>query len=143
CVARHGAVHAGKASVSFGEIVKRGNLARSLTPEQLAKLPMKPAAERRMIGKATPARDIPGKTNGQGLYGLDAKVAGMVYARPKLPPTRNDSVVVAIDDSAAKAVPGYQKTIALQDPSGTVPGWVVVTGDSFIAANRACDLVKV
>ncbi|WP_394764522.1 molybdopterin cofactor-binding domain-containing protein [Phenylobacterium sp.] len=143
CVARNGAIHAGKASVSYGEIVKRGALARSLTAEQLAKLPMKPAAERRLVGKAARARDIPDKTNGQGLYGLDAKVPGMVYARPKLPPTRNDSVVVSIDDSAAKAVPGYQKSIALTDPSGTVPGWVVVVADSFIAATRACDLVKV
>ena len=143
CTARRGAVHAGKASVSYGEIVTLGQLTRSLTPEQLAKLPMKPAAERRLIGKATHARDIPAKTNGQGLYGLDASVPGMVYARPKLPPTRYDCVVTDIDDSAAKAVPGYQKSVALTDPSGTVPGWVVVIADSFIAANKACDLVKV
>ncbi|WP_372786987.1 molybdopterin cofactor-binding domain-containing protein [Phenylobacterium sp.] len=143
CVARNGAIHAGKASVSYGAIVTRGNLARSFTPEQLAKLPMKPAAERRLIGKAVQARDIPSKTNGQGVYGIDAVVPGMVYARPKLPPTRYDSVVVSIDDSAAKAVPGYQKSLALDDPSGTVPGWVVVLADSFVAANKACDLVKV
>jgi isoquinoline 1-oxidoreductase subunit beta len=143
CVARNGAVHAGKASVSYGEIVTRGNLARSFTPEQLAKLPVKPAGERRLIGKPVRARDIPAKTNGQGVYGLDATVPGMLYARPKLPPTRYDSVVVAIDDSAAKAVPGYRRSIALEDPSGTVPGWVVVLAQSFVAANRAADLVKV
>jgi isoquinoline 1-oxidoreductase beta subunit len=143
CAARNGAVHAGKASISYGEIVTRGNLSRKLSPEDLAKLPIKPAAERRLIGKATRARDIPGKTNGQGVYGLDAQVPGMVYARPKIPPTRYDSVVTAIDDSAAKAVPGYQKSVALTDPSGTVPGWVVVLADSFIAANKAADLVKV
>jgi isoquinoline 1-oxidoreductase beta subunit len=143
CVARNGAVHAGKASVSYGEIVTRGDLSRKLTPEALAKLPMKPAAERRLIGKATHARDIPAKTNGQGLYGLDASVPGMVYARPKLPPTRYDSVVTAIDDAAAKSVAGYQKSIVLTDPSGTVPGWVVVLADSFVAANKAADLVKV
>jgi isoquinoline 1-oxidoreductase subunit beta len=51
--------------------------------------------------------------------------------------------VVAIDDSAAKAVPGYRRSIALEDPSGTVPGWVVVLAQSFVAANRAADLVKV
>ena len=143
CVARNGAVHAGKASVSYSEIVTRGNLNRKLTAEDLAKLPIKPPAERRLIGKATHARDIPGKTNGQGLFGLDAKVPGMMYARPKLPPTRYDSVVTAIEDSAARSVPGYQKSIALIDPSGTVPGWVVVLADSFIAANKAADLVKV
>jgi CO/xanthine dehydrogenase Mo-binding subunit len=143
CTARNGAVHAGKASISYGEIVTRGNLSRKLTAEDLAKLPIKPAADRRLIGKATHARDIPGKTNGQGVYGLDAQVPGMVYARPKIPPTRYDSVVTAIDDSAARAVPGYQKSIALTDPSRTVPGWVVVLADSFVAANKAADLVKV
>ena len=143
CIARNGAIHAGKASVTYGDIVTRGNVARTFTPEQLAKMPMKAAAERKLIGKPAHARDIPGKTNGQGVYGLDATVPGMVYARPKLPPTRNDSVVVSIDDSAAKAVPGYLKTLALTDPSGTVPGWVVVLGSSFVAAARATDLVKV
>ncbi|HEY0435236.1 MAG TPA: molybdopterin cofactor-binding domain-containing protein, partial [Phenylobacterium sp.] len=110
---------------------------------QLAKMPVKPASERRLIGKHAKARDIPVKTNGQGVYGIDAVVPGMVYARPKLPPTRLSSTVVSIDDSAAKAVPGYLKSIALEDPSGSVPGWVVVLGDSFVAANRACDLVQV
>jgi len=37
----------------------------------------------------------------------------------------------------------YLKSLALEDPSGTVPGWVVVFADSFIAANRAADLVRV
>ena len=31
------------------------------------------------------------KLNGAARYGIDAKVADMVYARPKLPPTRNGS----------------------------------------------------
>ena len=143
CVARNGAVVAGKASVSYGDIVARGNLARTFTPDQLAKMPMKPAADRRLIGKPTQARDIPAKTNGTGVYGIDAVAPGMVYARPKLPPTRYDSVVVSVDDSAAKAVPGYLRSLTLDDPSGTVPGWVVVVATSFVAANKACDLVKV
>lgn len=143
CVARHGAVHAGKSSVSYGEIVKRGQVGRSFTDKDLAKMPIKPVAERRLIGKDAPARDIPAKVRGTGVYGLDAKIPGMIYARPKLPPTRNDSEVVAIDDSAAKAVPGYLGAIALKDASGSVPGWVMVLGETFVAANRATDLVKV
>ncbi len=143
CTARNGAVVAGKASISYGDIVAKGNLARTFTADQLAKLPMKPASERRLIGKPTQARDIPGKTDGTGVYGLDAVAPGMVYARPKLPPTRYDSVVVSVDDSAAKAVPGYLQSLKIDDPSGTVPGWVVVVASSFAAANKACDLVKV
>lgn len=143
CLARNGAVVAGKRSVSYGEIVAKGDLSRTFTAEQLAKLPIKPAAERRIIGKPGQARDIPAKTNGQAKYGLDARVAGMVYARPKLPPTRYGSKVSAIDETAAKAVPGYIRAVALDDPSGTVPGWVMVYADSFVAADRACEALKV
>ena len=86
----------------YGDIVARGDLRRSYTPEQLKQMPIKPAAERRLIGRDTIAIDIPPKTNGEARYGLDAVVDGMIYARPKVPPTRNDSKVVSIDDSAAK-----------------------------------------
>ncbi|HEV2532537.1 xanthine dehydrogenase family protein molybdopterin-binding subunit, partial [Phenylobacterium sp.] len=143
CVARNGAVHAGKASIGYGDIVRRGKLTRTFTADELAKLPIKPVAERRLIGKDAPARDIPGKVRGTGVYGIDAKIPGMIYARPKLPPTRNDSEVVSIDDSAAKSVPGYLSAVALEDPSRTVPGWVMVFGDNFVAASRAADKVKV
>lgn len=143
CVARNGAIVAGKTSIGYGDIVAKGGLSRVFTPDELAKMPIKPAAERRMIGKPAPARDIPGKTNGKGVYGLDAKVPGMVYARPKLPPTRNGAKVTAIDDTAAKAVPGFIKAVALDDPSGTVPGWVMVYGETFVAADRAADALKV
>jgi CO/xanthine dehydrogenase Mo-binding subunit len=51
--------------------------------------------------------------------------------------------VVSIDDSAAKRVPGYLRSLALDDPSGTVPGWVMVYAETFIAANKAADLVNV
>jgi isoquinoline 1-oxidoreductase subunit beta len=143
CVARGGMVIAGKTRISYGDIVSRGDLARRFSAAELAKLPLKPVSERRLIGKDATAGDVPAKTNGQAIYGLDAHVPGMVYARPKLPPTRNESDVVRIDDRAAKAVPGYIQSIALNDPSGSVPGWVMVIADSFVAADRACELVKV
>ena len=143
CIARDGVVSAGRKSISYGEIVRRGNLTRSYSADQLKAMPLKKPAERRLIGLPTKAIDIPGKTNGTARYGLDAEVAGMVYARPKLPPTRNGCTVTSIDDSAAKQVKGYIRSIALDDPSGTVPGWVVVCADSFTAANHAADQVKV
>ena len=143
CVARNGVVTAGKKAVSYGEIVAKGDLGRTFTAEELGKLPIKPASERRLIGKPGQARDIPAKTNGQAMYGLDAKVAGMVFARPKLPPTRYGSTVAAIDETEAKKVPGYLRAIALEDASGTVPGWVMVYATSFVAADRATEALKV
>jgi CO/xanthine dehydrogenase Mo-binding subunit len=106
-------------------------------------IPIKPPAQRRLIARDTLALDVPSKTNGKARYGLDAVVEGMIYARPKVPPTRYDSKVVSIDDSAAKGIAGYIQSLALDDPSGTAPGWVMVYADSFTAANRAADLVKV
>jgi isoquinoline 1-oxidoreductase beta subunit len=143
CTARDGVVKAGGRSISYGYIVARGDLRRTFTPEQLKNIPIKAPDKRRLIGRDTLALDVPSKVNGQGRYGLDAVVEGMVYARPKIPPTRYESKVISIDDSAAKRVPGYLKSLALEDPSGTVPGWVMVFAESFIAANRATDLVKV
>ena len=143
CMARDHAVHGGGRSIPYGDIVARGNLRRTFTSEQLDKMPIKAADKRRLIGRNTLAGDIPSKVDGKGRYGLDAVAEGMVYARPKVPPTRHDSKVVSIDDSVAKRVPGYLKSLALDDPSGTVPGWVMVYAETFIAANKAADLVNV
>src|SRR5215467_13640185 len=143
CFARQGAVIGANQSISYGEIIRRGALTREFAPDELAQLPIKLASERRLIGKKANALDIPAKINGTARYGIDAVVDGMVYARPKIPPTRNGSVVRAVDDSAAKRVKGYLTSLVLEDPSNTVPGWVVVCATSYPAAIRAADLVKV
>jgi isoquinoline 1-oxidoreductase subunit beta len=143
CTARNGAVQARGKSILYGDIVARGNLRRIYTAEQLAAIPIKAPTERRLIGRDTLALDVRSKTNGKARYGIDAAVNGVIYARPKVPPTRYDSKVVSIDDSAAKSVAGYIQSLALDDPSGTAPGWVMVYADSFNAASRAADLVKV
>jgi CO/xanthine dehydrogenase Mo-binding subunit len=143
CSARNGSVGVGDRSITYGEIVAHGSPTRTFTADQLKAMPTKKPVDRRLIGHDTKAIDIPAKTNGTARYGIDAEVEGMVYARPKIPPTRNGSKVVSIDDSAAKSVKGYIKSIALDDPSETVPGWVMVFADSFFAADRAADKVKV
>lgn len=67
----------------------------------------------------------------------------MVYARPRIPPTRNGASVSSIDDSADGSAKGYISCLALEDLSDTVPGWVMVFASSYPAAIRAADLVKV
>jgi CO/xanthine dehydrogenase Mo-binding subunit len=141
CTARAGAVVAGENRISYGEIVSRSAINRHYTPEELDKLPIKPASELRLIGRAVPAPDIPMKTTGAALYGIDAKVPNMAYARPKIPPTRNGSKVNSVDDSAARKVKGYLQSVVLDDRSDTVPGWVIA--ETYPAAIRAADLVKV
>ncbi|MGY2735109.1 molybdopterin cofactor-binding domain-containing protein [Sphingomonas sp. UYP23] len=143
CTAKGGAVHAGGRSMSYGDIAKSGTVARQFTPDELKALPIKPVKERRLIGRETHGLDIDAKTNGTAVYGIDAKLPGMVYARPKLPPTRNGSKVVSVDDAAAKKVKGYLRYLVLDDPSDTVPGWVMVIASSYYAALKATDLLEV
>ena len=143
CTARNGEVHAGGRSISYGDIAKSGTVARQFTPDELKTLPIKAVADRHLIGRKTHGLDIDPKTNGTAIYGIDAKVPNMVYARPKLPPTRNGAKVVSVDDSAAKAVKGYLRYLIIDDPSDTVPGWVMVIASSYYAAINATDLLKV
>jgi isoquinoline 1-oxidoreductase beta subunit len=143
CVARQGRVEAGDRSIGYGEIVRRGDLTRRFSADDLNALPIKTPDKRTLIGRPTRALDVPPKTKGAAVYGIDAVMDGMVYARPKLPPTRYGSKVVSIDDAAARPVKGYLRTIALEDPSGTVPGWVMVIAETYPAAIRATELVQV
>ncbi len=142
CTARDGVVSGGGKSLTYGQIVAQG-LTRSFTPDELAALPLKPGADRRLIGQPVQALDIAGKIDGTVVYGIDAKVSGMVHARPLLPPTRCGSKVTSVDDRAARGVPGYISTLTLDDPSDTVPGWVMVLAETFRAALAASELVKV
>jgi isoquinoline 1-oxidoreductase subunit beta len=143
CTASEGQVVSGSKKIAYTELMKRGDVTKTFSPEDIAKLPIKAAADRRLIGQPVAARDIKSKTDGTAVFGIDAKVDGMVYARPILPPTRNGSKVNSVDDSAAKAVKGYQQALILDDPSATVPGWVMVIADSYPAAVRAADMIKV
>jgi len=143
CRARNGQVLAGDRAISYAELVQSGKLSRSFSEDELKKMPVKAPAERRLIGGQTNALDIPAKSDGRTIYGLDARVEGMVYARPLIPPTRYGTSIKGFDDSAARDIPGYQQTIVLEDPSGTVPGWAMVIADSFHAANLAVQKIKV
>jgi CO/xanthine dehydrogenase Mo-binding subunit len=143
CVARQGRVEAGDRSIGYGEIVRQGDLSRRFSADELKALKIKTPDKRTLIGRSTRALDIPPKTKGEAVYGIDAEVENMVFARPKLPPTRYGSKVLSIDDSAARKVKGYIRSVALEDPSGTVPGWVMVIAETYPAAVRATDLVQV
>ncbi|MBT8098420.1 MAG: molybdopterin-dependent oxidoreductase [Gammaproteobacteria bacterium] len=143
CKALGGQVVAGEQSISFADIVARGDISRTFSEEELAAMPVKAASERTLIGKPVDALDVPAKTEGAAVYGLDTELANMVYAHPLLPPTRYGSSIRSIDDSAAKDVRGYLETIQINDPSETIQGWALVIADTFAAAMKAARAVKV
>ncbi|MFK8031041.1 MAG: molybdopterin cofactor-binding domain-containing protein, partial [Gammaproteobacteria bacterium] len=136
-------VTGGGKAMSFADIVGQGDVSRSFSDEELAAMPVKASADRTLIGKTTNALDIPEKSTGTAVYGLDTELPGMVYAHPILAPTRYGSTIKSVDDSAAKGIKGYQQTLQIDDPSGFVEGMALVIADSFPAAMKASEAVKV
>ncbi len=143
CSAESGAVVAGDQRVSFADIVAKGDISQTFSAEELAAMPVKAAADRQLIGKDVKALDIPEKSRGAGVYGLDIELPEMVYAHPLLPPTRYGSTILAIDDSAAKDISGYLQTLTISDPSDLIQGWALVIAESFPAAMKASAAVMV
>ena len=67
CSARNSAVVAAdQRSISYAEIVRRGDLRRTFTRDELAKMPIKPASERHLIGRKVDALDIPAEDERDG-----------------------------------------------------------------------------
>lgn len=128
---------------TYGELVAAGATARTFTEAELKEIELKDPAKRRYVGKQVPALDIPGKVDGSARFGLDVFVDGMVYGTPKVPPVRYGAKVTAVDDSAAKAIPGYQGHVVINDVTGTTTGWIVALADSYPQALKARDALKV
>ncbi len=137
CSAVNGEIVSGSKKISYADIVRKGGLSKTYTPEELAAFTLKPVSDRKLIGKPVTALDVVEKTTGAAVYGIDAKVEGMVYGCPILPPTRNGSQVNYVMDAPAKEIKGYIETVILKDPSNTVPGWAMVIADSWYAAQKA------
>jgi isoquinoline 1-oxidoreductase len=90
-----------------------------------------------------PALDIPAKVTGQAKFGIDVMLPGMVYGALVVPPTRYASKVVAVDDSAARAIPGFVKAVVVDNALGKCTGWVVAIADRFPTAMKAAKALKV
>ena len=141
CLVANGEVISGDKKISFRDIVRKGGLTKTFTQEEIDALPIKPVDQRKLIGKPVTSLDIVEKTTGAAVFGIDAKVEGMVYGYPIIPPTRNGGQVNYVMDAPAKDIKGYLQTVVLKDASNTVPGWAVVIGETWWAAKKAAEAI--
>jgi CO/xanthine dehydrogenase Mo-binding subunit len=132
-----------KKSMTFAEIVKSGKITKTFTPDELKAIKLKTADQYTMIGVSVPQLDIPPKTNGTAKYGIDVMLPGMVYGKVVTPPVRYGATVKAVDESAAKKVPGFIKTVTLDDKTGSTTGWVVAVANTYANARKAADALKI
>ncbi len=132
-----------KKSMSFAEIVKSGKATKTFTPDELKAIKLKSPEQYTLIGVSVPQLDIPSKTNGTAKYGIDVMLPGMVYGKVVTPPVRYGATVKAVDDAAAKKVPGFIKAVTLDDKTGSTTGWVVAVANTYANARKAADALKI
>ena len=130
-------------SMSYAELVSTGKLDRTYSPDDLKSITLKKPAEYKLVGKSVAALDIPAKTNGTAVYGMDMFVPGMVYAKIARPPVRYGAKPLSVDDSEAKKVPGYEQFVSLPDPTGTAVAYVIAIAANYPAALRAAEALKI
>jgi isoquinoline 1-oxidoreductase len=130
-----------KKSMSFADIVKSGKI--TFTPDELKAIKLKTSDQYTMVGVSVPQLDIPPKVNGTAKYGIDVNLPGMVYGKVVTPPVRFGATVTAVDDTAAKKVPGFIKAVTLDDKTGSTTGWVVAVANTYANARKAADALKI
>jgi len=123
-------------SMSYGEIVAKAPITKKFSDEDLKKITLKKPAEYKVVGQWIQRLDIPEKTNGKAKFGIDSFVAGMLYAKTAYPPTREGGKHTAVDDSAARRVKGWVKTIVNDH-------LVAVVATSYESAVKARDALKI
>ncbi|MCK9918852.1 molybdopterin-dependent oxidoreductase [Microbacteriaceae bacterium K1510] len=120
------------ARLSYGEIAAFGTIPDPL-PAVDAK-DLKARKDFRLIGRAQPRRDIPGKVNGTAQYAMDVKLPGMVYATVLHAPIQG-AEPESWNDDAIKKLPGIIATVKL-------PGAIGVVATHFEQAMAARDALK-
>lgn len=117
-------------SATFGEL---SSLAASYSPP--LKPVLKSADQYTIVGQAKPRLDIPEKTDGTAVFGMDVIVPNMLYAAIEQAPVVG-AKVVSLDDSALAGQSSIVKVVNLTDA-------VVVVADSYWGASKALDKVEV
>jgi isoquinoline 1-oxidoreductase beta subunit len=118
-----------KRRLSYGKLVER---AAQMRPPQ--DVPLKQPKDFKLIGKPRRRLDTPEKTNGKAIFGIDAKIPGMLTAVVARPPVFGGRVK-RFNADKAKAVPGVKEVVQID--SG-----VAVIADSFWSAHRGREALE-
>jgi isoquinoline 1-oxidoreductase beta subunit len=127
--------------LGYGELAARAaSVGAGIGPGEVR---LKTPAEFRLIGQPVPRRDSPAKVNGSALFGIDARVPGMLYAAVRMAPSVGAGVA-SFDAAKAMALPGVVKVVdvssVLPEFSGAGAGVAVVAKTWWQAKQAAAAL---
>src|SRR3984893_2759913 len=132
CTASNGKVTHG----ASGRVLAYGDLVDAASGVAVPQNPpLKDPKDFALIGKPLKRLDTPNKTDGKVVYGIDALLPGMKFATLMQCPVFGGKVA-HVEDSAAKAVPGVQQIVVLDD-------LVAVVGDHTWGAKKGLDALNV
>ncbi len=114
--------------IAYAELV---TLAASQAVPKKEELIYKSPAEYRYIGKALPIVDLHDICTGKAVFGIDAKMPGMVYASIERSPVMGGKIA-SVDDSEAVKVTGVSQTVRI-DPLKPPYGFQALGGVAVIA----------
>ncbi len=118
-----------------GKSIGYGDLAETASKLEVPKSPtLKDPKDFKILGKKSPRPDVPLKTNGKAIFGIDVTVPGMVYASIERCPVFGGQLV-SFDATAAKKVKGV---IAVETCERNISGQknegVAVIAENYWAA---------
>jgi isoquinoline 1-oxidoreductase beta subunit len=116
--------------ISYGKLVERAS--QMEPPKNVA---LKEPKDFKIIGKPKKRLDTPEKTNGKAIFGIDAKIPGMLTAVVSRSPVFGGRVK-SFNPDKAKAVPGVKEVVQID--SG-----VAVIADGFWSARMGRDALEV
>jgi isoquinoline 1-oxidoreductase subunit beta len=139
----HQIVHASSGRrLGYGELAALA--AQQSRPKQ-EDLKFKSPAEYRYIGKDVPIVDSADLCSGRGVFGIDARMPGMVYASIERSPVIGGKLK-SFDDQETRKVPGVVQTVVLEGakpPYGyKALGGVAVIADNTWAAMQGREKLK-
>ena len=127
-------------SMTYGELATK---AASVTPPDLARVPLKDPGTFTIIGKGVRGVDTHAIVTGAPLYGIDVTLPGMLYATFVKSPVFGAKVKSANLD-VVKALPGVKHAFVVEGGTalnGLMPGVAIVADNWWLAKNARQKLV--
>jgi isoquinoline 1-oxidoreductase beta subunit len=131
CKAHNSAIWHGSDKLTFSELIET---AAKMPVPDFATVALKDPADFELIGKSLPRLDIPAKTDGSAIFGLDVRVPNMVYAVVARCPVFGGKVK-SFDAAQAKAMKGVLDVFEIEPAKDahSLGGVAVVAETTYIA----------
>ena len=128
--------HASGSRAHFGELVKQA----SATPA--GDVELRAREHWRLIGRPLPRIDVPAKSSGKAVFGLDVRPEGLLYAAVRMCPMLGGAPRRIVNEDEVLRRTGVERLVRLPAAAGSTAG-VAVIGRSTWHARQAVEALQI